>query len=46
MGGFEGIERSVMAIEYGPHRDAYQPIFWVRFKLLEYPLYFGHGSSD
>lgn len=23
-GDFEGIERSVMAMEYGPHRDAYQ----------------------
>lgn len=39
---YEGIERSVMAMEYGPHRDAYWTFFFSFLlpTLLKYPLFF------
>lgn len=37
--GFEGIERSVMAMEYGPHRDAYQTFCWCSFTEMTLPVW-------
>lgn len=48
-GGFEGIERSAMAMEFGPHshRDAYQTFFILRlFTKITSPFLYSDFASS
>lgn len=40
--GYEGTERSVMAMEYGPHTDAYKTFLRFIFTKIPFLLFFNY----